>query len=198
MSAPGMEVPVLQASLPMRLVPRLFQFYLPDYVKRRKLQELFGLTATAFGAERPDLQGLRYSQVLVKYALFTSFEAARVMEHHEELAAAKNRLFAAAHQLGEQLRQDFGVVTVAEAMPVASLVYRVLGIDFKGDRQGDIVIDKCFFSDYYSEDVCRVISSLDAGVMAGLSGGGRLVFSQRITEGKECCRCSLVFAEAQP
>jgi hypothetical protein len=39
---------------------------------------------------------------------------------------------------------------------------------------------------------------LDAGLLAGLSDGGRLVFSQRITEGYACCRARLWVSEAMP
>jgi len=67
----------------------------------------------------------------------------------------------------------------------------MLGIDFLGEPDGSMVMTRCFFSDYYSSPVCRLISSLDEGLLVGLAGGGRLSFSQRITEGHECCRAHL-------
>jgi hypothetical protein len=80
-------------------------------------------------------------------------------------------------------------------MEMSSILYQILGIDFEGDTSGEVTIKKCFFSDYYSQQVCQIISSLDEGVAAGLSGGGNLSFSGRITEGKDCCRARLAMPE---
>lgn len=74
-------------------------------------------------------------------------------------------------------------------------LYRAIGIDFAGELRGElpgglpreVVIGRCFFSRFYSEGVCRLISALDSGVAAGISGGGQLEFYQRLSEGHECC-----------
>ena len=76
-------------------------------------------------------------------------------------------------------------------MQMGELIYKVLKIEFQGEPRGNIVIKRCFFSAYYSRSVCQLISSLDEGLLTGLSGGGKLIFSQRITEGHECCRAYL-------
>jgi hypothetical protein len=76
---------------------------------------------------------------------------------------------------------------------MSELVYKIIRIDLQGGPEGHILIRKCFFSHYYSYEVCRVISSLDEGLLAGISGGGRLKFDQRITEGHDCCRARLLF-----
>ena len=76
-------------------------------------------------------------------------------------------------------------------MQASAIIYRALRIEFQGEPDGTIVIKNCFFSDYYSGEVCRIISSLDEGLLAGLSAGGKVNFSQRITEKKECCRAYL-------
>jgi hypothetical protein len=75
------------------------------------------------------------------------------------------------------------------------LLYRFLQIQFQGNRSGDIVIDKCYFSQYYSGQTCGLMSAVDAGVIAGLADGGVMTFLQRITEGKPCCRAQFVFTE---
>jgi hypothetical protein len=49
------------------------------------------------------------------------------------------------------------------------------------------VVDRCAFAERYSPPVCALMSSLDAGLIAGLTRGGRLLFSERITEGNVRC-----------
>jgi hypothetical protein len=66
-----------------------------------------------------------------------------------------------------------------------------LDIDFQGDEKGEVLISHCSLSRYYSPDTCRVMSAMDRGLLAGLSGGKQLVFSARITEGQACCRAYL-------
>ena len=103
----------------------------------------------------------------------------------------QSRLFQNAYRIGQQFKADFNINTAEEVMRMGALIYKFLKIDFQGEPQGNIVIKRCFFSAYYSSKVCRLISSLDEGLLAGLSGGGKLSFSQRITEGNECCRAYL-------
>ncbi len=76
-------------------------------------------------------------------------------------------------------------------MEMSQIIYKILGINFKGDRAGNILIARCFFSHYYSREVCRVVSSLDEGLLAVLSGGLHLDFNRRITEGSDCCQARL-------
>jgi len=76
-------------------------------------------------------------------------------------------------------------------MQMSAVIYKMLKIEFHGDSHGDIVIKRCFFSTYYSSNVCHLISALDEGLLAGLSGGGQFSFSQRITEGYSVCRAYL-------
>jgi hypothetical protein len=105
------------------------------------------------------------------------------------------------------------VRTVEETMAAGRLLYRMLGIDFQGDargevprrgrsprrwpsgystreegERGEVTIARCYFSSYYSPQVCRLMSAMDQGLFAGLSGGGRLIFMTRITEGYDHCQ----------
>ena len=77
-------------------------------------------------------------------------------------------------------------------MASCQLIYKALKIDFQGDPQGEVQIKRCYFSQYYSGEVCRVISSLDEGLVAGLSGGLKMEFTQRITEANPCCTARLM------
>jgi hypothetical protein len=164
------------------------QLYIPEFIKKKKLNELFCLTADAFQSELPELRGLTFAECLSKYALFTKEQAERYLQSGRPLEEVKNRLYQNSCIFGQNLRKSLRIVTWEEAVTVLKVIYKLIMIDFQCDRQGEIIIKQCFFSKYYSGGVCKLISSLDEGLTAGLSGGGRLCFNQRITEGGSCCK----------
>jgi len=168
------------------------QIYIPQCVKKRKLKELFSCTASAFECNPPEIQGLSFGECLEKFASFTKVETERSIRQGKDLQIIKSRLFQNAFRIGENLRNKFRVTTIEEVMIMSRILYGILEIDFHGAAQGEITIKRCFFSNKYSSQVCRVISSLDEGVIAGLSGGGQFEFSERITEGKDCCKARLI------
>jgi hypothetical protein len=55
-----------------------------------------------------------------------------------------------------------------------------------------MTVSSCYFSSVYSPETCGVLSALDDGIFTGLSGGGRLRFSRRITDGSACCRADII------
>jgi len=176
----------------MNLLLKILQIYIPTFIKKRKIVELFNCTALAFECGIPQLEGLSFDECLEKYALFTKEEVEKSIQQGNDLQTIKNRLYQNAFRLGEKLRKRFHVTTIEEVMTMSRILYRTMEIEFHGTVQGEITINRCFFSRYYSRQVCQVISSLDEGVIAGLSGGGQLIFSERITEGKDCCKACLV------
>jgi hypothetical protein len=42
----------------------------------------------------------------------------------------------------------------------------MLGIDIHGDAAGDGVIRHCYFAEFYSPAVCRLVSNMDRGLWA--------------------------------
>jgi hypothetical protein len=126
-------------------------------------------------------------QTLQAFAEFTA-QAASATANPELVS---RRLFEVSFAPGRWLRRTFGVASSQDVMDAAQVVYRALGIAFDGDSCGEITISDCFFSRVYRPAACRVMSALDAGLLAGLSGGKHLVFSQRITDGYPCCRAVL-------
>lgn len=167
---------------------KIMQIYMPEFIKKKKLNELFRLTADAFQSELPELRGLSFAECLPKYALFTKEKAESYLQSGRPLEEVKRRLYQNSCIFGQNLRKSLHIVTWEEAVTVLEAIYKLIGIDFQYDRQGEIIIKQCFFSKYYSGRVCKLISSLDEGMAAGLSGGGRLCFNQRITEGGSCCK----------
>ena len=176
----------------MNLLLRMLQIYIPTFIKKRKIEELYNCTALAFERRIPQVKKLSFDESLEKYALFTKQEVEKSIHQGNDLQTIKNRLYQNAFCLGEKIRKRFHVTTIEEVMIMSRILYRALDIEFHGTNEGEITINRCFFSRFYSSQVCQVISSLDEGVIAGLSGGKKLIFSERITEGKDCCKACLV------
>jgi hypothetical protein len=175
----------------MTLALRLLGLPLPGTVKRRALAELFAATAGAFERPLPDLRGLPYEERLRRYAVFTRDEAERCLRTGGEADRIRARLHENARRLGAQLRRSLGLTGIDEVLTAGRALYRIIGIDLQPSAQGEIVIGRCYFADVYSGAVCRLISALDEGLFDGLSGGGRLEFYERMTEGCEACRARL-------
>ena len=179
--------------------PRLsaLKIYIPTFIKKKKLEDLFALVVDAFGKEMPVLKGLSYREGLKAFAMYTSNEAEKQIQEGHDMEVIKKKLSENARCLGQKIRKDFGIRGVKDVMEMSRILYRILEIDFRGELSGEVTIKKCFFSKYYTPQVCRFISSLDEGMVAGLSGGGKLSFYQRITEDKDCCEAGLAMPEEE-
>jgi hypothetical protein len=169
------------------LLPRLLA-HTPSFVKRQALDQLFRATATAFQSEMPRLRGLSREQCLLAYARFTSRRAEEALRQVNDLSELQARLYENAYRLGRMPGSLLRVRSVDDIMALAHFLYGILDIEFEGDGSGEITIGRCYFSSFYSPEVCQAMSAMDRGLLAGLAGGGELVFSQRITEGHARCR----------
>lgn len=179
----------------MTLLFRISKIYLPAFLKKRELKNLFHITASAFDRTVPSMEGLTFKDCLAEFARFTKSEVDQLIIRGEDLQTIQDRMFHGAYDFGDKFRKRFRVSTTRDVMAVSRLLYGVLGIDFQGTDQGTIKISKCYFSNIYSSSTCRVIASLDAGMIAGLSGRGGMTFSERITEGSECCKAQFILNE---
>jgi hypothetical protein len=96
--------------------------------------------------------------------------------------AVEEKLYLQSFLLGKDLRKSLRIRTQEQALEALELIYKVIGIDFRVSPTADSKLGKpareenvaneffisgCFFSTYYSADVCRLISSLDRGLAAG-------------------------------
>ena len=164
---------------------------LPVFVRREILAELYEATVDAFECPAPAYAGLSYPECLRTYAQFTAEQAERALKSGRDLRPLEARLYGNARPLGGKVRRWLGVNTLGEVMQVGRVLYRAIGVEMQGDAHGQVTVNRCYFSQFYSGAVCRLISALDDGVFAGLSGGWRLAFSARLTEGGGCCRAKL-------
>jgi hypothetical protein len=164
---------------------------LPLGARRREIERLFARAAAAFAVAVPPQRARGAAGRLKEFALFTSDCAEAAMSSSEDLGALDRRLFGAALALGSGYRLQLKVRGPGDAMAAARLIYRGLGIDFRGSADGTVAVHRCPFAEVYSPRVCALVSALDRGLLAGLTGGGVLEFTQRITEGADCCRAFL-------
>ena len=132
---------------------KIMQLYLPEFVKKKKLVELFRLTAGAFQSELPELKGLSFPEILARYALFTREQAEIYWRNGCHLEEIQRRLYHNACIFGRSLRKSLRITTWEEAVTALAFIYRLIGIDFQCDRQGEVTIRQCFFSNYYSSEI---------------------------------------------
>jgi len=166
------------------------RLYLPRSVRKSRLDQLVRAAADAFECDAPHLKDISLNQRLKEFALFTA-ENAAVGIRQGKGGEIKKHLYINARSLGLSLRREMKLKSQEEVLKACRVIYRALNIDFRGDLRGQIVIPRCYFSLFYSPEICRVISGLDEGLIAGISGGFKLEFSQKITEGNDCCKAKM-------
>lgn len=161
----------------------------PSFVRVWCIRRLARLTAEAFQVPAPAVEG-PCSAALDTYAAFTAAQAQRVLVSSSPLEPVQARLFSNARDLGRRLRAGLLVPGPRRAAAVLRALYQVIGVEFRS-AGSEFTVPRCYFASRYSPDVCRLISSLDAGLFSGLSDGGVLEFRGRITEGARFCSGAL-------
>lgn len=175
----------------MNLLINLLPHNLPAFTREEILAELFQATADGFRCPVPAIDHLSFDETLGAYALFTREQAEKALQSRRSIPALKTRLYRKAYPLGAKIRELLHVDTMDEVMELGQILYQAIGVEIEGDPQGNILVKRCYFCQFYTSPVCDLISALDDGIFSGLSGGGRLSFSERITEGKPYCRARL-------
>lgn len=177
----------------MNLIALALKACVPARIKRRKLNALFEATAEAFEVPVPELDHLSFGQSLELYATFTKEQVETRLHAGKEMGNIAEALYRHAYSLGSELREQLHLKSRRDLLSAGRTLYRAIGIDFEGNSTGSVVIRSCYFSQFYSAEICRIMSSLDEGIAAGLSAGGKLTFSRRITDGNPCCEAFLDF-----
>ena len=167
---------------------KIMQRHMPEFIKKKKLAELFRLTADAFQTEMPALRGLTFQERLSLYAFFSREQAERCLQGGCPIEEVKSRLYENSFVFGKSLRKSLHIMTWEESITALRTIYHMIGVDFRYEGQGAFIIKQCYYSNYYTAEVCILISSMDQGLAAGLTGGKKLHFTQRITDGSSCCK----------
>ena len=173
----------MRAALSRWILTRLEQ-HTPDVLCRLEAQILTNLAAHGFGMPVCRVWHLPAPEALRAYAAYT-------VECMTETKADPKRLYDSALRLGKRLHRITGFTEQEDIQRLIFYLYRNIRITMHGALPGEITVSSCYFSGFYSPEQCRLMSHVDAGIMAGLSGGGDLRFTQRLTEG--CGQCTAVF-----
>lgn len=153
--------------------------------KRLQLQLLMNLAAKATGQKSRCISVMSSDKALDTFAHFTAGCLPKA-------TGQQKQLYTEAYKLGSLLRKILRISTDEQLTRTVILLYRNIGIDMQGDLPGEVCVSHCFFSRYYSPEVCSIASMMDAGVICGLANGGKLEFTQRITEGCKNCKAKLI------
>ena len=139
----------------------LGKFYVPGFLKRRVLVNLTEITAESFSEDTPSLEGMSYEDMLKSYADFSKSVAEKALKNSTDREEIKDRLYEKAYGWGARLRKSLGIDGIDQFMRAEKIIYGILGIEFTGERDGEIRIERCYFSNYYSPEICGLISALD-------------------------------------
>ncbi len=156
-----------------------------------ELQILMRQTAKAFGANAPKTVGVSSEELLRAYAQFTAKEAMRAIQHGDNLETLYQKLYQMAYVLGRRLRRWLKPQDEQDCLAIIILLYRNIGIQMEEEEEESadtFCVRKCYFSTFYTPEVCSVISAIDQGIFAGIYQSGKLAFRERITQGHEVCR----------
>ncbi len=146
-----------------------------------EIRILMRLTARAFGVKEPKKAGLR------RYAKFSAAAARHALWGGEDLKRLHRELFRRACRLGRILRRCLRPRNEAECRDLVGQLYRNIGIVIREESPGRFCVPVCYFSAFYTPEICSVISAIDRGLFAGIYPGSRLTFRERMTEGRPAC-----------
>lgn len=154
---------------------------------RIQLQLLMNLTARAIGQPTKRLWTRSNAHALQAYAEYTCHHLSSGVD--EPLL---RRMNSEAYHMGRMLRRLLFIRNRAAAERLIIALYRNIGINLSFSDRQQICFRSCYFSRFYSPAVCLAASALDDGIIRGLTGqsASRLSFTQRITEGCNCCRAT--------
>ena len=153
--------------------------------RRIELQMLMNLTARALGQKPKRIWTLSNAEALRAYAEYT---CSNLQADADETMF--ERMNTEAYRMGRLLRQLFLISNDTSAQRLIIALYRNIGIQLSFCDSQHLCFHRCYFSSFYTPQICKAASALDSGIIRGISGlpAKHLQFSQRITEGCNCCR----------
>lgn len=160
----------------------------PDIIASVEIQILLDTTARAFSVKSKCVWNHRPQRALREYSDFT----VSCMKRGE---ADAERLYAESFRTGSMIRRVTGFRSSRDIEELVFYLYSNIGIAMEGSIPGEVIVRKCWFSRSYTPEQCLVMSSVDSGIIAGIAGGGRLDFTERLTQGNSCCRACFNRAE---
>lgn len=156
-----------------------------------QIRILLRQTARVFGVDAPRTAGMSASELLRTYAQFTSGASRNAMDSGQDLEQLHQKLYDMAYHLGSSLRQWMRPHGDQDCLAILTLLYKNIEILINERAPGEFYVRKCYFSAFYTPEVCRLISGIDQGIFAGIYQRGKLTFEERITEGYNQCKANL-------
>lgn len=175
----------------MKMVIRLLQFHMPQFIKKLQLRQLIKISEQTFNCPCPDSNVANYDEALRIFAVFTKEQAEKALSDKINTEIVQRSLRNNSFRVGLRLRKILRISKQDDIAALIQLLYRNIGIELENSPPLNITVHNCYFSDYYSSAVCGFIAGMDDGIISGLNGGGKLEFQKRITEGFSCCQASL-------
>ena len=162
----------------------------PGWIKSMQIQILLDATAVAF--ERPGrlVCHLSAEKALAAYAAYTR-------TCMQSAGIDRKRVFRCACGLGRRIRKITGFTGREDRERLVFYLYSNIGIKVTGRLPGEIIIPVCYFAKLYTAKQCMTMSLMDWGIISGICGAGKLVFTERITQGCGCGRCRAVLQQKQ-
>ncbi len=162
---------------------------LTEIFRKFEIRVLVHMAAASCGRKAPSMRGMNSRKRLMLFRNFT-VDAVRSCSG-EDLSSFRDNMYRRAFRVGRLLALLPGLNDTEKRKRLIIMLYRNIGIvlkDGNDDADGCIHIPHCSFSSAYTPEICKVMSGMDAGIICGIFGGGKLEFSQRITEGCPYCR----------
>ncbi len=158
---------------------------------RLEIRILTRQTARVFDVDAPGTRGRSAAEDLKAYAQFTTDASAHALRSGQDIKVLRRKLYCMAYGLGSDLRRWMRPLDERECLAIVTLLYRNIGIQISEETPGTFRVSSCYFSAFYTPEICSLISAIDQGIFAGIYRGGKLTFHQRITEGQDTCRATL-------
>jgi len=202
------------SKLGLRLL--ILSWWTPKYIIRKELENISNRTSTALEDLVSKYADKRVVVVNRKQESSKSIEQKRaamarthaklveILEaevgHEGAIKLGREALFAIGQDTGRQTRSKLGVNdTQRDLTRAAKILYRVLGIEFHLDWHGEsnatVIIDRCALAEQYSKLTCEVLSATDEGVLNGLQPNVMMKFKEYMTSGCKNCKADLAFAK---
>ena len=164
---------------------RALERSMPESLRRQEILALALLTGLAFEKRPPSFGKMDVDAALSAYREWT-WKLVRDKKK-EELPRLRKRMFKRAYAAGRLLSLLPGIGTEESRELLIRLLYRNIGISLEGEIPGKICVPVCFFASVYDPLTCYAMSGLDAGIICGILGGGKLRFTHRLTMKDPAC-----------
>jgi hypothetical protein len=176
----------------------LLRLHLPALVRRAILRELISAIARAFERPCPPTSGLPAEELLVCAIDASHRWSEEALAGAADRSEVEERLFSEAFALGRRVKRRLRIETEEEGLLAAGVLYEAIGVELRAGRAGAIVVPRCAFAHAYGPGVCGLMSAMDSGLIAGLTGAAGLRFTERLTEGASACRAVVLHTGGVP